>query len=230
MGSKPVLFTIGHSHRELPELLDALRTHEITAVADVRSQPFSRLRPQFNQGTLRAALREARISYVFLGEQLGARRQEPECYVAGKARYERIAQLPLFRQGIDRVRRGIARGHRLVLLCAELEPLVCHRTILVCRELRRAGETAEFRHIVADGAVEQHADSESRLLALTGRDRPDLFRTREELLDEAYDEQAEKIAYVERPGELAGDEMSDEMFDAEAAFDGGENRAGDRDD
>ena len=206
MGSKPVLYTIGHSHRELDELLDALRTHQITAVADVRSQPFSRLRPQFNQGTLRAALRDASISYVFLGEHLGARRQEPECYVSGKVRYERIAQLPLFRQGIDRVRRGIARGHRLALLCAELDPLVCHRSILVCRELRKAGETAEFTHIVADSAVEPHAEAESRLLALTDRDRHDLFRTRQELLDEAYDQQAEKIAYVEASGEEASGE------------------------
>lgn len=205
MAPQPVLFTIGHSHRELDELLGTLQTHEITAVADVRSQPFSRLRPQFNQGTLRAALRDARISYVFLGEQLGARRQEPECYVAGKARYELIAQLPLFRQGIDRVRRGIAGGHRLVLLCAELDPLVCHRTILVCRELRRAGETADFLHILADSAVEQQADTEARLLTVTGRDRYDLFRSRQELLDEAYDRQAEKIAYVEAPDETSSE-------------------------
>lgn len=205
MDPQPVLFTIGHSHRELDALLGTLQTHEITAVADVRSQPFSRLRPQFNQGTLRAALRDARISYVFLGEQLGARRQEPECYVAGKARYELIAQLPLFRQGIDRVRRGIAGGHRLVLLCAELDPLVCHRTILVCRELRRAGETADFLHILADSAVEQQADTEARLLTLTGRDRYDLFRSRQELLDEAYDRQAEKIAYVEAPDETSSE-------------------------
>lgn len=208
MGPKSVLYTIGHSHRELDELLGALQAHQITAVADVRSQPFSRLRPQFNQGTLRAALRDARISYVFLGEHLGARRQEPECYVGGKARYERIAQLPLFRQGIDRVRHGIARGHRLVLLCAELDPLVCHRTVLVCRELRKAGETADFVHIVADGAVEQHADTESRLLTLTGRDRHDLFRTRQELLEEAYDQQAEKIAYVETADEESSGEVS----------------------
>jgi hypothetical protein len=214
--AKPMLYTVGHSHRELDELIDALRRHQVTAVADVRSQPFSRLRPQFNQGTLQAAVRDARIAYVFLGEHLGARRQEPECYVSGKARYDRIAHLPLFRRGIDRVRQGIARGHRLALLCAELDPLVCHRAILVCRELRRAGETAEFMHIVADGALEPHAEMESRLLALTGRDRHDLFRTREELLDEAFDEQAERIAYVEKSDD---EQAGDGLLRQEAAFD-----------
>ena len=70
------LFTIGHSDHDNQRFLDLLKAHSIQAVADVRSSPFSRRLPQFNQGSLRDSLRQAGIKYVFLGRELGARRSE----------------------------------------------------------------------------------------------------------------------------------------------------------
>src|SRR5688500_8953655 len=130
------LFTIGHSIHTVERLLELLRQHQIAALADVRSSPFSAWTPQFNRPALEASLRAAGIQYVFLGDELGARRSETEVYVDGVARYERIAKTPAFQAGLERVRKGI-RKLRLSLICAEKDPLECHRTILVCRNLRR---------------------------------------------------------------------------------------------
>src|SRR5690349_20100202 len=113
----PELFTIGHSNRELSEFLSALHRHGVTLLADVRSVPRSRRYPHFNADRLQAALREHGIEYCLLGEELGARRSEPECYRDGQARYELIAGLPAFQSGLDYVRHH-AKTMRVALMCA----------------------------------------------------------------------------------------------------------------
>ena len=64
-----VVFTIGHSTQPAEHFIMLLRTHGVTAVADVRSKPYSRMNPQYNREDLRAALGEAGVSYVFLGKE-----------------------------------------------------------------------------------------------------------------------------------------------------------------
>ena len=82
------------------------------------------------------------------------------------------------------------------MMCSEKDPLTCHRTILVCRELR--GEM-EIQHILEDGALEAQAAAETRLLSLMGLPEGDLFHDRGELIERAYDKQALSIAYTEQP-------------------------------
>lgn len=199
----PGLFTVGHSNHAFDDFLTLLRTAGVDAIADVRSSPYSRFNPQFNREALAAALERAGVRYAFLGRELGARREEPECYDGSTACYELIARSPLFRRGLDRVRRGAAT-HRLALLCAEKDPLTCHRMILVCRHLRADG--GPITHVHDDGRLESHADAESRLLALCGLDGGDLFHTREELVERAYDMQGARIAYVAPSNDAPGEE------------------------
>ena len=191
---KLLLFTIGHSNHELESFMELIRLHGVTAVADVRSDPYSRYTSQFNREVLSPALARHGIQYVFLGEELGARRTEAECYVDGQASYERIAKTPAFGAGLERIRRGVAE-HRIALLCAEKDPLTCHRTILVCRRLR--DEPFEIAHILEDGSLETMDSAESRLLDEMHLPQRDLFRSREELLDEAYERRGVKIAFTE---------------------------------
>jgi len=195
MPDLPLLFTIGHSNQECARFLDALQRHQITAIADVRSQPYSQYTPQFNRETVESALVQRRIRYVFLGRELGARRDERECYVAGQARYDQVRLLPSFQDGLERLRKGV-QTQRIALMCSEKDPLTCHRTILICRELRR--EMA-IMHILEDGALQRHQESETRLLSLMGLQEADLFHSREDLVQQAYDLQARQIAYVEQP-------------------------------
>lgn len=194
MGSAEI-FTVGHSNTDFAGLAKLLHQHGITAVADVRSQPYSRFLPHFSQRALKASLREAGIHYVFLGRELGARPDDPACYVNGKASYDRIAATPLFREGLERLRNGM-HSARIALLCAEKDPLVCHRTILVCRHLRQPGLT--IQHILADGSLVTQHELERRLLAEHGLQQLDLLQPRslDEMIEEAYDRQGAAIAYT----------------------------------
>lgn len=191
---KPTLFTIGHSDHELPEFMTRLSQHGINAIADVRSQPYSRFHSQFNREILAEALKRAGVHYVFLGKELGARRSERDSYRGKQAKYELISQLPAFLEGLDRLRKGLAT-HRVALLCAEKDPLTCHRTILVCRHMRT--DPIDIAHVLDDGSLESTEQAETRLLDLVGLPPTHLFRTRSELIEEAYDLQSERIAYTE---------------------------------
>ena len=75
------LFTVGHSTHSLERFILLLKSHQIDAIADVRSQPYSQFNPQFNREYLQRELGSVAITYMFLGVELGARRVERECYV-----------------------------------------------------------------------------------------------------------------------------------------------------
>lgn len=188
-----VVFTIGHSHHTDEAFVALLRLHQITAVADVRSHPYSRFAPQFNREPFRVFLASQGIRYVYLGDELGARRSEAECYQEGRVCYPLVAQTAAFQRGVERVLKG-AGAHRIALLCAEKEPMQCHRSILVCRHLRNV---LDVGHIREDGSIETQDEFEARLLDLFDLPPGDLFRSRAEMLDEAYDRQGERIAYAE---------------------------------
>lgn len=194
------VFTIGHSNYEFAQLLTLLRQHHITCVGDVRSQPYSRRYPQFSREPLEKAFREAGILYVFLGRELGARSDDPTCYENGSVKYERIAKTGLFQSGLDRVERGV-ETYRLALLCAEKEPLHCHRFALVSRELVRRG--IPVLHILEDGRAEPHEQTVSRMLNSLHLAETDLFRSHDEIVESAYQMHGDKIAYVreEKDGE-----------------------------
>lgn len=184
--------TIGHSTLPIQEFIELLQKHRITAIADVRSSPYSRFNPQFNREALKRSLSEARIHYVFLGAELGARSDDPACYANNKVQYGLLAKTLLFQSGLSRVIEG-AEKHCIALMCAEKEPLDCHRTILVSRELIDKGQVVA--HILADGTEESHASAMARLMEKLGIPRQDMFRSEDQILDEAYFRQAEKIAY-----------------------------------
>jgi uncharacterized protein (DUF488 family) len=186
------IYTIGHSNHSIGTFIDHLRHHEIATLADVRSSPRSRFAPHFNQVSLRHTLEQAGISYVFLGRELGARSDNPACYQNGKASYDLIARDQRFRQGLERLR-AAAAIQRVCLMCAEMDPLECHRTMLVGIRLR--SPELSLTHILADGSLETHEQSESRLLARHRLDQPELFRTEIERLAEAYQIQCDAIAY-----------------------------------
>jgi uncharacterized protein (DUF488 family) len=191
---RPLVFTIGHSTHPTEAFLALLQQYGVTAVADVRSVPFSRYNPQFSRESLERTLQAHEIKYVFLGHALGARSDDHSCYVNGRVQYARLARTELFQGGIDRIVRG-AQEHRVALMCAEKEPLECHRALLVARTLDERG--TNVGHILADGKLESHSDAMERLLELAGLPNSDLFRSRESLIAQALARQEEKVAYVD---------------------------------
>lgn len=192
------LYTIGHSAHAIKRLIELLSIHSISTIADVRSLPYSRYNPQFNREPLKNVLGQAGIEYVFMGKELGARTPVTECYIDGRVQFDRVARTGLFRTGLERLRSGID-SYNICLLCAEKDPIACHRMILVCRNIRADG--VRIRHILEDGSIEDNAASEMRLRKEHHIEHGDLFATDEELVEKAYDLQGNKIAYSEKADE-----------------------------
>jgi uncharacterized protein (DUF488 family) len=183
------VLTIGHSNLPADRFLALLEGAGVTAVADVRSVPRSRRFPWFSGTRLAGRLAEADIAYVPMGDALGGRPRDPALYRDGVADYEAMAATPAFRAGLEDVT-AQARRHRVCLMCAEREPLDCHRCLLVSRVLAEHGIV--IGHILVDGTIEPHAATEERLLA--GAGKPDLFKDRAARLADAYRRRARAIA------------------------------------
>ncbi len=117
-------------------------------------------------------MRRAGIAYEFLGRELGGRSDDPADYAEGRIRYDRLAAKPAFKIGLERVLR-CPPNERTALLCAEKEPLDCHRTLLVAPALADRG--IRVQHILADGTLESHDQAMDRLLETTGLKQASLF-------------------------------------------------------
>ena len=187
------LYTVGHSNHNLAHFLSLLKHHEITAIADVRSHPFSRYCPHFNQSKLKNELVKHKIAYSFLGRELGARSDDGSCYDQnGQVQYGKLAETEEFRLGVQRLIEGSAT-YRIALMCAEREPLECHRTLLVSQEL--AKHRFEVHHIHSDNSLETHEAALRRLLTMFGLGDGNLFVSEQDRIREACRLQERKIAY-----------------------------------
>lgn len=190
----PVL-TIGHSTHDLDAFIALLQKHRVNVLADVRSAPYSRFTPHFNRDSLVNALKANGIEYLFMGDELGGRSTDPACYESGRIRYDRVAATASFQSGLDRVVHGSAKN-RIALMCAEKEPLDCHRTLLVAQALDE--NDLKVAHIHADGELETHDDAMDRLLKQFDlRPEGELFLTREDLISEAVNRQTRRVAFVD---------------------------------
>ena len=195
-GSKP-LFTLGHSNLELDRFLALLTGAGIQIVADVRSKPQSIRNPQFSQSELVRTLEAQGLTYLFLGEELGGRPDDPDAYRPdGLVDYRVRRNSYAFRSGLDRVLME-SEQRPLALLCAEEDPLECHRFLMICPELVAHG--IQPLHIRKDSRIETQEAAETRLLESTGFGdvaADTLFpAARAEALEKAYDLQAEKYAF-----------------------------------
>ncbi len=190
------LFTIGHSNMPAERFMAVLRGHGIDAVADVRTNPVSRFCPWFSARNLKPLLQHQGMEYAAFCEALGGRPTHPALYCGGVADYEAMAQEPEFLSGLDRLA-SLAEQHRLCLLCAERDPLDCHRCLLVGRALAERG--LRIGHVLFNGSLETHHNTERRLLQTSGA-ADDLFVTgQRERLAAAYRRRAREVAYRPKP-------------------------------
>ncbi len=195
--SDGTVLTIGHSTHAMEAFVELLQRHDVTAVADVRASPYSRFNPQFNRESLAGSLVARGITYVFLGSELGGRSDDPSCYENGRISYARLGGTPSFQNGLDRVAQG-ATSQRIALMCAEKEPLECHRGLLVAPALEVRG--VSVAHVGPEGGLEPHADAMRRLIALHGMgdaiEEQRLFpRSHAERVAEAMNRQAHRFAH-----------------------------------
>jgi len=179
---------------EYEQFFARLNEAGVTAVADVRSSPYSRNLPHFNREALKEKLAIDHIQYVFLGKELGGRPNNKENYTDGIADYEKMANTEIFKNGIKRILSG-ALKYRIAMMCSEHNPLDCHRCLLVGRALEKRG--VSVKHILQNGEIVTQDSIEQQLLIMADKQHDDMFASPDELLNEAYRLRARKVAFAE---------------------------------
>ena len=194
-----LIYTIGHSRHNIEKFIELLKRNDINCICDVRSMPYSKYAEQFNQNNLKDELKKNSIEYLFFGDEFGARRKEPDLYTNGKVDFEKVAHDAKFINGIKRIEKGIRKGYKIALMCAEKDPIECHRTILVARNLDLNG--FEVNHILDDGSIINQKEIDQRLLKkhFPNRYQTSIFDENETIdyLKEAYKIANQSIGFKE---------------------------------
>ena len=150
--NRKLIFTIGHSNQGSQRFLKLLTDNSIQILVDVRSSPHSRFASQFNAMTLKKALADRGIKYLYMGNKLGGKPSDPSMYdKEGHALYHLMAQSPLFLKAVQRLLQGL-ESYRIAVMCSEEDPSECHRHLLIGRVVEQKG--VKVLHIRADGRVQ----------------------------------------------------------------------------
>lgn len=158
------LYSIGHGQKSIEEFLAELKSFDIQFLIDVRTSPFSKWGAQFNQGIIEKWLKQHGIIYTFMGDTIGGRPQNDDCYDdEGFFDYQKMAQVPSFQKGLYRLDEANKKNCRVAVMCSESEPAECHRSKLIGRELYFSHKIA-MNHIVG---VEKFKSQESIMQELT---------------------------------------------------------------
>lgn len=163
------IFTIGYGARTLDAFLAVLAAHEIGYLIDIRTAPYSRYKPEFGREALERELRRRGIRYVYLGQQLGGRPDDPDCYVEDgdeggrKVDYEKVKQKEFYQQGLGRIKGAFDQQLRVVLMCSEGKPENCHRSKLIGASLEAMG--IPITHIDENDELRTQAAVITRLTA-----------------------------------------------------------------
>ncbi len=199
MSAEGTVYTVGYSGFALPDFLAELRNRGITALIDVRSSPYSGYRQEYNREPLAAALKRAGVVYRSYAREFGARQEDRSYYTReGYLDFARFSASPRFGEGAEKLAAGMERGFVFVLMCAEKDPIACHRAVMVARALDLRGFSVA--HILPGGVTQTQEELDGRLLEkyFPDREQMSLFgggKSQEELVARAYARQNAAIGY-----------------------------------
>jgi uncharacterized protein (DUF488 family) len=192
------IFTIGHSTHEFEYFVSLLNKYGVNCLIDVRSAPYSRMAPQFNKDVFSPALSHYDIMYAHFEEEFGARHTRPSLLDEnGKVDFEKVRATEKFKDGLQRLKKGLELGYKIALMCSEANPLDCHRFALISYQLVKQG--LAVKHILKDGEVIENSELENQLLEKYQKKLPQstLFETvtREMQIEAAYKLRGKAIAF-----------------------------------
>jgi uncharacterized protein (DUF488 family) len=157
------IYTVGHSTHTLDYFLELLQHYSISCLVDVRSVAASTYNPQFNKEPLSNFLKKQGILYLHFAESFGARHTDPVLLdEEGKVDFEKVRQSADFKNGIERIEKGVEKGYEIALMCSEGEPFDCHRFSMISVALEKHG--FQVKHILKDKTVKSNAQLENQLL------------------------------------------------------------------
>lgn len=192
------IFTIGYSGFSFGEFADMLQKNHISAVIDVRSSPYSRHFPDYDRETLKNALIQKHIYYKNYAHEFGARQDNPLFYTDGIMDFTKFSHSEQFLQGVEKLTQSMKKGYIFALMCAEKEPVTCHRAILVARAFR--DRNYKVIHLMPDGNHLSQTDIDNTLIEKFFPNRNQLsfnaeILSDEEMLAKAYILQNKEIGF-----------------------------------
>lgn len=193
------LYTIGYSGYATKDFLFELKTHGVNAVIDVRSTPFSEYFKDYDKPNLERILNPNRIYYRSYASQFGARQTNPNYFnTNGILDFEKYSRTQVFKLAVDLLLTSMDQGYAFALMCAEKDPMTCHRSILIGRAFQSAG--CQVVHLMPGGLSETQSELEERLVDkfFPTRNQISLFGDRtsdDQYLESAYRRQNTEIGY-----------------------------------
>lgn len=196
------IYTIGHSNYTMERLIDMLEYYNINCVVDIRGTPYSKYNIQFDKEAIRYTLTNAGFVYIYMGKELAAKRIRKNSYNnEGYSNFEEVIKEDEFKRGVERLKNGCEKGYKIILLGAMQDPIRCHRSILVGRELVK--NDFDVKHILDDYSIVTQDDIEEMLLnkyfsnrnQITIEDLTGNSLNNEEMINEGYKLANREIGY-----------------------------------
>ena len=188
------VFTIGHSTHDIDDFIELLKKHEVNCLIDVRSQPYSRIAPQFNKERLISDLKSYKILYAHFEKEFGARHTSHALLDAdNKVDFDKVRGSAEFQQGVERLKKALDLGYTIALMCSEANPFDCHRFSMISYQLIR--ENLEVSHILREGNLKENSDLEKELLEKYKKNLDPLFDTEEQQIEKAYQLRGKDVAF-----------------------------------
>lgn len=197
------VYTIGYTaFPELPCFFSEIQKNGIEVIIDVRSKPYSEHFPQFNRESMEETCSMREIYYRSYANEFGARKQDTASMYPRYLSFPELAKQPAFDSGCEKIVRSVNAGFVMCLMCAETDPINCHRAIMIGKALKERG--LEVRHILPNGALESQTQLESRLLQTHFPDAGQMSLldtdplSNAEMLEQAYRMQGAEIQKVKK--------------------------------
>ncbi|MBK9743364.1 MAG: DUF488 domain-containing protein [Saprospiraceae bacterium] len=166
------IYSIGHGNKKIEDFISELMSFDIEYLLDIRSKPYSKWNPQYNQAALEMELKNNGITYVFVGDTLGGLPQDRSCYdYNGKVVYDLIKEKDFFKQGLERLTTAHQKRIHLAIMCSESKPEECHRSKLIGQEL--LNKEISLKHIVSKKRIKSQQTVMNELTK--GKGTVDLF-------------------------------------------------------
>jgi len=157
------VYTIGYSSFTSDEFWKTLVKNHVQLVIDVRSTPFSKRYPEYNKDVLKEFLAQHRIFYRNYAREFGARQEDHKFYTRdGYLDFELFSQSEAFRSGVEKLCKSMEQDYIFALMCAEKNPIDCHRAIMVSRAFSDKGY--RVLHILPHGKILTQDDFNQELL------------------------------------------------------------------
>jgi uncharacterized protein (DUF488 family) len=202
--AKKTIYTIGYASFLIDEFLDVLKQYNIDCLIDVRSSPYSGYYKDFDKEYLENKLKFIGKYYRNYAREFGAR-QESKIFSSneGYLDFEKFTQSEQFNDGVAKLKESCTEGYNIVLMCAEKDPINCHRSIMIGRALKE--KDFDVEHILANKELESQTSVEEKIvIEFCKKHKVDRYQSSlfPDAIENLSDEQILALAYKEKNAEI----------------------------